>query len=63
MEKEIKRPPRIAVCRECNGTGLQQTESPQRYPARCSQCDGSGRVTVSSVMRLDIRPYKPIPLN
>jgi len=35
MEKEIKRPPRIAVCRECNGTGIQRTESPQRYPDPC----------------------------
>ncbi|QCD40599.1 molecular chaperone DnaJ [Duncaniella sp. C9] len=58
MEKEIKRPPRIAVCRECNGTGVQRAESPQRYPDPCPQCEGSGRVTVSSVTTLDIRPYK-----
>ncbi len=62
MEKEIKRPPRVAVCKECHGTGIQQTESLQRHPARCPQCEGSGRVTVSSVTTLDIRPYKPKPI-
>ena len=25
----------------------------------CRQCEGSGRVTVSAKMTLDIRPYKP----
>jgi DnaJ-class molecular chaperone len=59
MNKEIKRPPRVAVCKECHGTGIQQTEAPQRHPARCPQCEGRGRVTVSSVTTLDIRPYRP----
>lgn len=58
MEKEVRRPPRVAVCKECHGTGMQQTEIPQITPAVCPQCEGSGRVTVSSVTTLDIRPYK-----
>lgn len=61
MNKEIRRPPRVAVCKECHGTGIQQTEAPQRHPARCPQCEGSGRVTVSSVTTLDIQPYRPKP--
>lgn len=28
-------------------------------PAVCPQCEGSGRVTVSAEIELDIRPYKP----
>lgn len=61
MEKEIKRPPRIVVCRECNGTGAQKTESPQGQ-SPCPQCEGSGRVIVSSVTILDIHPYRQKPI-
>lgn len=59
MEKEIKRPPRVAVCKECHGTGTVNDEF--CGPIKCPQCEGSGRVTVSSVTTLDIRPYRPKP--
>nr|DAP09325.1 MAG TPA: chaperone protein [Bacteriophage sp.] len=57
MGKEVRRPPRVAVCKECHGTGVQQGSCSML--ARCPQCEGSGRVTVSSVTTLDIRPYRP----
>lgn len=66
MKREIKRPPKVALCRVCKGTGHideppQEGYGPQRTPAQiaCPQCEGSGRVTVSCEMTLDIRPYKP----
>ncbi len=66
MKKEISRPPKVALCRICKGTGQisepqQEGRGPQRAPRLipCPQCEGSGRVTVSCEMALDIRPYKP----
>lgn len=61
MKKEITRPPKIALCRMCKGTGILAAEVPERHPYRCPQCEGSGRVTVSCEMTLDIRPYRPKP--
>ena len=60
MEKEIKRPPRVALCKECRGTGTVNDEF--HGPIKCPQCEGSGRVTVSSVTTLDIRPYRQRPI-
>lgn len=61
MKKEITRPPKIALCRMCKGTGILAAEAPERHPYRCPQCEGNGRVTVSCEMTLDIRPYRPKP--
>ena len=61
MKKAITIPPKDALCRMCKGTGIVATEAPQRYPEPCPQCEGSGRVTVSCEMTLDIRPYRPKP--
>lgn len=61
MKKAITRPPKVALCRMCKGTGIVATEPPKRYPDLCPQCEGSGRVTVSCEMTLDIRPYRPKP--
>lgn len=61
MKKEITRPPKIALCRMCKGTGILAAEAPERHPYRCPQCEGSGRVTVSCEMTLDIKPYRPKP--
>lgn len=61
MKKAITRPPKVALCQMCKGTGIVATEAPQRYPEPCPQCEGSGRVTVSCEMTLDIRPYRPKP--
>lgn len=66
MRKEISRPPKVALCRVCKGTGMAEA-APQdghgpmreRIMVTCPQCEGSGRVTVSCEMTLDIRPYKP----
>lgn len=57
MKKEVTKSPKVALCRECHGTGLMRNV----YRATvipCPQCEGSGRVMVSCTMTLDIRPYK-----
>ncbi len=54
MKKTIRKPPKLTLCRECSGKGIIDGDC----PAVCPQCEGSGRVTVSAVMELDIRPYK-----
>lgn len=35
MKKAIARPPKVALCRMCKGTGIVATEAPQRYPEPC----------------------------
>ena len=53
MKQEVKKDPKVALCRKCvSGRFIRKTET-------CPQCEGSGRVTVSCEMTLDIRPYKP----
>lgn len=66
MKREITRLPKVALCRVCKGTGQmkkppQDGHGPERTVSyiTCPQCEGSGRVTVSCEMTLDIRPYKP----
>lgn len=66
MKREISRPPKVALCRVCRGSGqVPKTPEAGRGPERnpdmvtCPQCEGSGRVTVSCEMTLDIRAYKP----
>lgn len=66
MKREIMRPPKVALCRECRGSGhIEEPPQEGHCPERelrmitCPQCEGSGRVTVSCEMTLDIRPYKP----
>lgn len=51
----MTKPEKIALCRECHGTGMVATSGPSE---RCTNCDGSGRVLVSCEMKLHIRPYK-----
>ena len=58
MKKEIVHPPIIALCRVCKGTGRVAGDEEGEF-LTCLQCEGSGRVTVSSETVLDIRPYKP----
>jgi DnaJ-class molecular chaperone len=57
MKTEIRKAPKIALCRCCYGTGKKYWES-TGDTTTCPQCDGSGRVMVSCVMQLDIEPYK-----
>lgn len=58
MTREVERAPRIALCRICGGRGtVAGDEEGERQT--CLQCEGSGRVTVSCRMTLDIRPYRP----
>lgn len=57
MKQTVMKPPKIALCRRCHGAGrivdaLGRTNT-------CPQCDGSGRVTVSAVIEMEIRAYKP----
>lgn len=74
MKKTVSKPPKVALCRECHGTGVLPTESKFERNVKtffrgfkgaepvktmtCPQCEGSGRVTVSAEIELDIRPYK-----
>lgn len=55
MIKTVKKGPKVTLCRECGGTGRTGGDT----PVACPQCEGSGRVTVSGTMILDIRAYKP----
>lgn len=69
MRRNVTKPPRISLCRACHGTGAapRTAECPSRPSAwegqgaagACPQCGGSGRVTVSAEIELDIRPYNP----
>ena len=56
MIKEVTKPEKVALCRECHGTG--RVPGPDYEDVRCEQCEGSGRVRVSGEMKLHIRPYK-----
>lgn len=57
MKRNVTKSPKIALCRVCHGTG--QVKNDEYEPCVCTQCGGSGRVTVSANIELDIRPYKP----
>ena len=57
MKRNVTKNPKIALCRVCHGTG--QVQNDEYESVACSQCGGSGRVTVSAKIELDIRPYKP----
>ena len=70
MKRNVTKAPKIALCRACHGTGIVQEtveqhsrfwgrKSTETVEATCPQCGGSGRVTVSADIELDIRPYKP----
>lgn len=59
MKRNVTKSPKIALCRVCHGTGLAPTNRPDFGPTVCPQCGGSGRVTVSANIELDVRPYKP----
>lgn len=58
MKKNVKKEPKVALCRECRGTGMIRTGSFLKKDVPCPQCEGSGRVVVSCEMTLDIQPYK-----
>lgn len=58
MIRQISRPVKIALCRECGGRGSVEGDEPGER-VRCLQCEGSGRVCVSCEMTLEIHPYKP----
>lgn len=58
MIREIRKPPKVALCRLCKGSGQVEGDTPEER-CTCYQCEGSGRITVSCEMTLDIRPYKP----
>lgn len=59
MKREVRKDPKVSLCRKCHGTGKIVSERILRKVETCPQCEGSGRVTVSCEMTLDIRPYKP----
>ena len=58
MKKEVSKPEKVALCRECRGTGTLTVGKLFKEQVRCPHCEGSGRVFVSCEMTLHIRPYK-----
>ena len=58
MKKNVKKEPKVALCRECHGTGFVKAGTLFKRDETCPQCGGSGRVIVSCEMTLDIKPYK-----
>ncbi len=70
MKRNVTKSPKIALCRACHGTGTvheRVEHSTRRFGRKktetvettCPLCGGSGRVTVSANIELDIRPYNP----
>lgn len=59
MKNHVTKEPQIALCRKCHGKGVLTSGRLIKKTEVCPQCEGSGRVTVSCEMTLDIRPYKP----
>lgn len=53
--KTVTKPEKVALCRECHGTGKV---SKLGFSKRCPNCEGSGRVLVSCEMTLHLRPYR-----
>ena len=60
MTKEVKKPEKIALCRECHGTGKVVESRLLKKSKPCPNCGGSGRVLVSCQMTLSVRPYKEV---
>lgn len=58
MKLQLEKKPRIALCRRCGGKGFVVSKETDHDRVLCSQCLGSGRVTVSANIEYDIRPYK-----
>lgn len=54
----MSKPEKIALCRECGGTGKVKKGSFVKKEAPCPQCEGSGRVLVSCEMLVSVRPYR-----
>ncbi len=59
MKRNVIKDPKIALCRLCHGTGYLMKPEKNHELIPCHQCQGTGRVTVSGLISLDIRPYKP----
>ena len=63
--KEVDKPEKVCLCRECGGTGYiggDNVSSDVVWPMGktlnvCPQCGGSGRVYVSAHIRMTIRRY------
>ena len=58
MIQEVDKSHNVALSRDYPSRifGKKRSETVEEV---CRQCEGSGRVTVSAKMTLDIRPYKP----
>lgn len=58
MIQQVEKSPKVALCRNCYGTGFIVSGILRKKTEVCPQCEGSGRVTVSAKITYDIRPYK-----
>jgi DnaJ-class molecular chaperone len=56
MIEKTHRGAKIALCRRCGGRGYLSNGDGSHE--KCPQCEGSGRVTVSGDMIMDVRPYR-----
>ena len=57
MIKNVRKEPKVTVCRRCGGDGHILGKDGQRHI--CPQCEGSGRCVVSCEMMVNIEPFKP----
>lgn len=58
MIQEVSKGPRVALCRECGGSGVVISGRFIRKEEICPQCEGSGRVIVSSKQHLIYVPIR-----
>ena len=58
MIKQVEKSPKVALCRNCYGTGFVVSGILRKKKEVCPQCESSGRVTVSAKITYDTRPYK-----
>ncbi len=58
MRTEVRKGPKVSLCRECGGTGEVTTGKFIKRRELCPQCEGSGRVIVESCGWIDVKPYR-----
>ncbi len=58
MRTEVRKGPKVALCRECGGSGEVTIGRLLKKKEVCPQCEGSGRVIVESCGWIEVKAYK-----